>query len=176
MVIYINVSTWNVSSNLSSAFRRSGATSASCARTVWHADSIGSRDGTGNLLGGRPLDPLSYSRPFWRGIISFSFIVNAPEQGGEGITQRTPERSVIIRRQSGRTPSTTPSCDTSRHEGHLSQNQWSSYPEQDADGTGHANLAHAHHCHFIPGGLRRTAEQRSDQLLQNWGHVQCWRK
>lgn len=45
--------------------------------------------------------------------------------------------------------------------------QWDSYPQQDADSTGHANLAHTNHCHLIPGRLRGAAEQRRDQLVQH---------
>lgn len=36
-----------------------------------------------------------------------------------------------------------------------------SYPEQDADSTGHAHLAYAHHRHFVPRRLRRATEQRA---------------
>lgn len=48
-----------------------------------------------------------------------------------------------------------------------------SYPEQDADSAGHANLAHAHHRHFVPGRLRGTTKQRADELLQDRGHFKC---
>lgn len=63
----------------------------------------------------------------------------------------------------------TLSYDTRRQGGNLNHSKVNggSYSEQDADSTGHANLSHTHYCHFIPGGLRRTAEQWGDELLQD---------
>ena len=94
----------------------------------------------------------------------------------KGIIASSDTKRSVIHSQSRRILGITPSCATSRQACNLSRGdkQGGSYPEQDADSTGHANLAHAHHCHFIPGGLRRTTEQRGDQLLQDWGHFQCW--
>lgn len=45
-----------------------------------------------------------------------------------------------------------------------------SYPQQDANGTGHAHLAHPHHRHLVPRGLRAATCQRADELLQHGGH------
>lgn len=42
-----------------------------------------------------------------------------------------------------------------------------SYPQQDADGAGHAHLTHPDHCHLVPGRLSRAAGQRADELLQH---------
>lgn len=68
-----------------------------------------------------------------------------------------------------------PSCQTSGEGVNLSQGEaGASYPEQDGDGTGHADLTHAHHRHLVPGRLRRAAEQRVEQLMQDGGHFQRW--
>ena len=40
------------------------------------------------------------------------------------------------------------------------------YPEQDADGTGHADHSDAHHGHLVPGGLSGALGQGGDELLE----------
>lgn len=45
-----------------------------------------------------------------------------------------------------------------------------SYPQQDADSTGHAHLAHPDHRHLVPGRLSSAAGLRADKLLEHWGH------
>ena len=44
------------------------------------------------------------------------------------------------------------------------------YPEEDADGTGHADLSHPHHRHLVPGGLGRPTGQGGDQFLHDRRH------
>lgn len=98
----------------------------------------------------------------WPSFFYFALTVNIKEKRSRSDAKRTVIWILGI----------TTYCEGNR-QAPCSYENWGSYPEQNADSTGHANLTHTHYCHFIPGGLRRTDDQRGDQLLHNWSHSQC---